>query len=195
MEFVIATHNEHKVIEFSRMLKPLGFEAKFDPSLSDVEETGTTFAENAYIKAAAACEETGLPAVADDSGLCVDALDGRPGVYSARYAPEGEKNQKLIKELEGLPKEKRTAHYVSAICCVFPNGDMITSIGTCDGFITTEERGTNGFGYDPIFEYEDGQTFGEKTDAEKDALSHRGKSLAAFVERLREYKSKEQNHD
>lgn len=191
MTLLIATHNENKVKEFARILSPLGIEVTYDPSLPDVEETGTTFAENAYIKALAACKVSGLPAVADDSGICVDALNGGPGIYSARYAPEKEQNSKLLSELEGLPKEKRGAHYAAAICCVFPNGNIITSHGTCEGFITTEPRGTNGFGYDPIFECPDGRTFGEKTAEEKDSLSHRSKALTAFAERLMEYQNKE----
>ncbi|MBP5303951.1 MAG: RdgB/HAM1 family non-canonical purine NTP pyrophosphatase [Clostridia bacterium] len=195
MKFVIATHNAHKVEEFSRILAPLGIEAMADPSLSDVEETGTTFSENAFLKAQAACKETGLPAVADDSGLCVDALNGEPGIYSARYAPEGQKKQTILNKLQGIPKEQRTARFVCAICCVFPNGEMITAQGVCEGTIAFACRGDSGFGYDPIFECPDGKTFGEKTAQEKDQYSHRSKALHAFVQRLEEYTAKENHHD
>ena len=186
MKFVIATHNEHKVTEFKRMLEPMGIEV-VTAELSEVEETGVTFAENAFLKAESACKETGLPAVADDSGLSVDALGGEPGVYSARYAPQGQKRIKVLKNLEGVPPERRGAHFTSAICCVFPNGDKIEAEGRCYGKIAQESRGDNGFGYDSIFMQEDGRTFGEISDAEKDAQSHRGLALREFVQKLDKY--------
>ena len=120
MDMIIATHNKHKVEEFSRILAPLGVTIR-----TAAEETGTTFRENAYLKAKSACDETGLPCIADDSGLSVDALDGAPGVYSARYAPEGQRKQTVLQKLENVPDDKRGAHFTSAICCVFPNGDVL----------------------------------------------------------------------
>ena len=185
MKFVIATHNKGKVVEFQRLLEPMGIEAVM-MDISEPEETGATFQENAFIKAESACKETGLPAVADDSGLCVDYLGGAPGVYSARFAEPGRRRLTVLEKLKGVPAEQRGAHFVSAVCCVFPNGDKIEAEGKCFGTIAFESRGENGFGYDSIFQQE-GRTFGEMTAAEKDARSHRGKAFAAFEEKLREY--------
>lgn len=190
MEMIIATHNAHKVEEFSRILAPLGVTVR-TAELTEAEETGATFRENAYIKAKSACGETGLPCIADDSGLSVDALNGEPGVYSARYAPEGQRKLTVLQKLENVPEEKRGAHFTSAICCVFPNGDVLEAEGRCYGRIARECRGQGGFGYDPIFICTEegcaGKTFGEASPAEKDAVSHRGKSLRLFVERLKGY--------
>lgn len=187
---IIATHNAHKVEEFSRILAPLGVTVR-TAELTEAEETGATFRENAYIKAKSACGETGLPCIADDSGLSVDALNGEPGVYSARYAPEGQRKLTVLQKLENVPEEKRGAHFTSAICCVFPNGDVLEAEGRCYGRIARECRGQGGFGYDPIFICTEegcaGKTFGEASPAEKDAVSHRGKSLRLFVERLKGY--------
>ncbi len=192
MKFVIATHNKHKLQELQRILSPLGVDA-ITADLSEVEETGTTFAENAYLKAKAACEETGLPAVADDSGLEVDALDGRPGVYSARYAGEdatdAQRIQKLLGELAEVPAEKRIARFVSAICCVFPNGDILRAEGDCPGSIAFAPAGEDGFGYDPVFLCGE-KTFAQMTAAEKDAVSHRGKALEKFHLVLKDYLNK-----
>jgi XTP/dITP diphosphohydrolase len=185
MKFVIATHNPGKVVEFKRILEPMGIEV-VTAELSEPEETGSTFSENAFIKAESACKETGLPAVADDSGLCVDYLDGAPGIYSARFAPQGQKRKKILSLLEGVPEEKRGAHFVSAVCAVFPNGDRIDAIGKCFGTIAFESRGENGFGYDSIFQQGD-KTFGEISDEEKDARSHRGKAFEDFIEKLQQY--------
>ena len=186
MTFVIATHNQHKLTELERILSPLQIEVT-TAQLDEVEETGTTFAQNAFLKADAACRQTGLPAVADDSGLMVDALDGAPGVYSARYAGEGatdsQRIEKLLGELKAVPKEQRTAHFVSSICCVFPNGKTVTAEGTCSGSIEFSPSGTDGFGYDPVF-LVNGKTFAELTAQEKDAISHRGRALRQFVEKL-----------
>ena len=129
MDMIIATHNKHKVEEFSRILAPLGVTIR-TAALTEAEETGTTFRENAYLKAKSACDETGLPCIADDSGLSVDALDGAPGVYSARYAPEGQRKQTVLQKLENVPDDKRGAHFTSAICCVFPNGDVLAASAT-----------------------------------------------------------------
>lgn len=188
MQFVLATHNKDKVREMTRILAPLGIEA-ITPDLPEVDETGTTFAENAFLKAESACKFTGLPAVADDSGIAVDALNGAPGVYSARYAGEDatdeDRNNKLMEELKDVPDEKRTARYVCAICCVFPNGEKIEALGTCEGVIARAPKGTAGFGYDPIFLVGD-RTYGEYGDDEKDAVSHRGKAMRAFAAILKE---------
>ena len=185
MKFVIATHNKVKLVEFQRLLEPMGIEA-VTMDISEPEEDGASFAENAYIKAAAACKETGLPAVADDSGLCVDYLDGAPGIYSARFAQPGKRRLTVLEKLQGVPLEQRGAHFVSAVCCVFPNGDRVEAEGKCFGSIGFESLGENGFGYDSIFE-QDGVTFGELTAAEKDARSHRGHAFAAFEKKLRDY--------
>ena len=128
--FIIATHNQHKLSELERILTPLKIDAA-TAQLDEVEETGTTFAENAFLKAEAACRQTDMPAVADDSGLMVDALNGAPGVYSARYAGEGasdmDRIQKLLLNLKDVPKERRAAKFICAICCVYPNGDIVTA--------------------------------------------------------------------
>ena len=190
MDMIIATHNKHKVEEFSRILAPLGVTIR-TAALTEAEETGTTFRENAYLKAKSACDETGLPCIADDSGLSVDALDGAPGVYSARYAPEGQRKQTVLQKLENVPDDKRGAHFTSAICCVFPNGDVREAEGRCYGSTAHECRGAGGFGYDPIFLCAEegcaGKTFGEASPEEKDAVSHRGRSLRLFVEKLENY--------
>ena len=189
MKLIIATHNQDKVKEFRRILAPLSVTVE-TTKLDEVEETGRTFEENARLKAAAACLATGLPAVADDSGLAVDALDGAPGVYSARYAGEGassaDRNQKLLRALRSVPAEKRGARFVCAICCVFPNGNVITAQGECEGTIAFQTLGEGGFGYDPLF-LVGNRSFGELSGEEKDRISHRGKALQEFAEKLKEY--------
>lgn len=191
MQFVIATGNAHKLIELERILNPLGIDAvsskSLGVSLDDVEETGTTFEENAYLKAKAACDKTGLPAVADDSGLCVDVLNGAPGVYSARYAGENatdrQRYEKLLKEMNGA--ENRAAKFVSAVCCVWPNGDTLTVRGECPGLIGMAPLGDNGFGYDPVFMV-GAKSFAQLTPEEKDAISHRGQALKKLQQALEE---------
>ena len=190
MNFVIASNNEKKAAELERILKPLGVSVKtaaeLGISLDDVEETGLTFKENAEIKADAALKKTGLPSIADDSGLMVDALGGRPGVYSARYADTDEdKINKLMGELAATGSENRTAQFACVICCAFPDGRKIFAYGQCDGNIGYAPRGNNGFGYDPIFFVEGNKTFAELTDTQKDAMSHRGKALRELSELLR----------
>lgn len=192
IKFIIASNNKGKVAELDRILNPLGVTAvtakSEGVSLDDVEETGTTFAENAYIKASAAFKKTGMPSVADDSGLMVDALGGEPGVYSARYAGEGATDEdrinKLLKNLEGIPTEKRTAHFVSSICCIIDENTVITAEGTCDGVISEKPVGNGGFGYDPVFMTESGKSFAQLSSEEKDAVSHRGKALRELYEKL-----------
>ena len=159
----------------------------------DVEETGTTFAENAMLKAKAICTAANLPAIADDSGLCVDALNGGPGVYSARYGGEGLDDKGrytlLLQNMRG--QTTRAAHFACAIACAFPNGDELTAEGRCDGTIAFAPMGEGGFGYDPVFFVpEKAKTFGQLTAEEKSAISHRGKALKAFSEKLATYLGK-----
>lgn len=197
MDFLIATHNMKKRDELQRILSPLGVhvltadEAGVD--LTDVEETGTTFEENALLKARSGCKEGKMPCIADDSGLCVDALDGAPGVYSARFAGEhgndDKNNEKLLSLLSDVPPEKRTARFVSTVACVFPDGRELVVRGECEGRIGYEKRGENGFGYDPLF-YVGERTFAEFTPEEKDAVSHRGNALRALTEALPAYLEK-----
>lgn len=184
MKIIIATHNKHKLQEMSRILSPMGYEVVTDTDigieLSDVEENGETFLDNARIKAEAGCKESGLPCIADDSGLCVDALGGAPGVFSARYSgvhgDDDGNNRKLLKELEEVPAEKRTAHFACAICVSFPDGSEVTATGKCEGYIGYEKKGSNGFGYDPLFMVGD-RSLAEMSAEEKDAISHRGNAL------------------
>ncbi len=188
MQFIIATQNQHKLAEMQRMLQPLGITV-CTAELPPVAETGTTFAENALLKARSACDYTGQPAIADDSGLIVDALNGAPGVYSARYAgpnaTDEQNNAKLLAALQNVPAP-HAARFMCAVCCVFPNGDRITAQGSCEGEIALAPAGSGGFGYDPLFLV--GQrSFAQLTDAEKDQLSHRGKALAQFYEQLQTY--------
>ncbi len=194
MKIFIATKNLNKLKEFNRILTPLGFEVlsirDFEKEFPEVEETGTTFAENALLKARAGLEFTGLISVSDDSGICVDYLGGRPGIYSARYAGEpcdDLKNlYKLLEELDGVPYEKRTGKYVSTIACVFPDGREFTVSGECHGHIAEYPEGNGGFGYDPIFISEKGRV-SLITPEEKDEISHRGKALRLFSEELKKY--------
>lgn len=184
MKIVIATHNKHKLAEMARILEPMGYEVVTDRDLgielTDVEENGKTFLENARIKAESGCRESGLACIADDSGLCVDALGGEPGVYSARYSGEhgndAANNEKLLFNIKDVPDEKRTARFVCSICVSFPDGSEITAEGVCEGKIGYEYRGNNGFGYDPLFMVGD-KSFAEFTAEEKDAVSHRGNAL------------------
>lgn len=194
MDFLIATHNMKKRDELHRILAPLGIKVFLDYekgiTLNEVEETGKTFEENALLKARSGCRDSGMPCIADDSGLCVDALDGRPGIYSARYqgedTPYPEKMRCLIKELEGVEDEKRTARFVSCAACVFPDGREFTVRGTCEGKIAYEMHGNNGFGFDPVFMVGD-RSFAELTPEEKDSISHRGNSIRALAEKLPDY--------
>ena len=194
MKFLIATKNKHKLLEVQRILEPMGITAisenELDICLSDVVEDGDSFEENALIKARRACKETGMITVADDSGLCVDALNGAPGIYSARYAGEpsdsDKNNQKLLKALENVPYEKRTAAFVSVIACVFPDGREFCVQGSCKGFIGFSPMGEGGFGYDPLFISKLG-CFGEISAEQKDSISHRGEALKIFSKELKNY--------
>lgn len=193
MDFIIATHNLKKRDELQRILFPLGF-CVFTAEekgivLTDVEETGETFAENAFLKAESACRESGMPSIADDSGLMVDCLDGAPGVYSARFSGEhgnDEKNiDKLLSLMESVPNEKRTARFVSSVCCVLPDGRKIEAYGACEGMIARERHGNGGFGYDPVFMVGE-KSFAEMTKEEKDAISHRGIALRNLRDLLKQ---------
>lgn len=192
MKLLIATHNNKKKTELQRILSPLGIEVVIAEDigceLRDVEETGTTFEENARIKAVAGCEDSGIACIADDSGLCVDYINGEPGVYSARYSGvhgDDEANiDKLLNKLDGVERKDRTARFVCAACCAFPDGRIITVRGKCEGEILTERHGSGGFGYDPVF-MSGGKSFGEITAEEKDAMSHRGKALRLMSEELK----------
>ena len=193
MKFVLATRNVNKVKEMGEILGRFGVEVVSVEDLGitvEVEETGTTFAENAMLKAKAICEAAKLPAIADDSGLCVDALNGGPGVYSARYGGEGLDDRGrymlLLQNMRG--QTTRAAHFACAIACAFPNGDTLTAEGICPGAIAFAPMGEGGFGYDPVFlvpAYR--KTFGQLTAEEKNAISHRGKALADFAEKLETY--------
>lgn len=193
MKFVLATHNPGKLKEMSAILSRFGIEVVMPSDLGltvDVEETGTTFAENAMLKAKAICEASNLPAVADDSGLCVDALNGGPGVYSARYGGEDLDDKArytlLLNSLRG--QTTRAAHFSCAVACAFPNGDTLTAEGRCDGSIAFAPMGTDGFGYDPVFLVPElRKTFAQLTAEEKSAISHRGKALEKFSIKLNDY--------
>lgn len=195
-KFVLATHNPGKMKEMSAILAELGIQVVGPDELGidvEVEETGTTFAENAMLKARAICAASGLPAIADDSGLCVDALNGGPGVYSARYGGEGlddrGRTMLLLQNMRG--QTTRAAHFACAICCVFPSGDTLTAEGRCEGAIAFAPMGEGGFGYDPVFLVpEKAKTFSQLTAEEKNAISHRGKALRAFSEKLATYLKK-----
>ncbi len=195
MKIIVATGNEGKIKEMREILKGDGIEllSLKDAGLLDVEiiEDGKTFEENAIIKAKKICEVSGEMVLADDSGLEVDALNGAPGIYSARYlgrdVPYTEKNNHIIKELEGLEGEERSARFVCVIACAFPNGEVISTKGTIEGQIGFSEKGENGFGYDPIFLLpERNLTTAEITPEEKNKISHRGKALVKMYETLKE---------
>lgn len=190
---VLATHNAGKIREFKSVLEPLGYTVAavrdLCPDLPEPEETGTTFEENARLKAAYYMKASGLPCLADDSGIMADALHGRPGVYSARYAgpdcDDEQNNQKLIAELAAFPPEQRTVHYVCVLALLFPDGREIVKAGRCSGILRDFYAGTNGFGYDPLFYMpEKGKTMAEMTMEEKNEISHRGKALDQLVEAL-----------
>lgn len=192
-KIVFATNNANKLREAAEILAPLGIEVISQREAGadcEPEENGVTFAENAMIKAKAVFDIVKIPVFADDSGLCVDALDGRPGVYSARYAGENstdeEKYLKLLDEMKDVPKEKRTAHFTSSICCILPNGEKIQVEGKCNGEIAFEPYGDGGFGYDPVF-FVNGKSYAQISAQEKDAISHRGQALRMLKAELEKY--------
>lgn len=182
---IVATKNKGKVAEFQQLFAKKGIEVRslldYD-HMPDVEETGTTFAENAILKATTIANMLHETVIADDSGLIVDALNGEPGVYSARYAGEGKNDQanieKVLKKLQGVPFEQRTARFYCTLAVAKPNGDVITVDGVCEGYITKSPIGENGFGYDPIFFVPEKQrTMAQLTKEEKNEISHRAKAL------------------
>lgn len=207
MVICAATGNAAKLREIRRILAPRGFEVKSQKDLGiqlNPEENGSTFKENAFIKAEAICIASGLPTLADDSGLAVDILNGEPGVYSARYAgghgDDEANNKKLLKNLEGYPYEQRKAKFVCALCLYLPGGANMTVEGECAGHIIEAPRGDNGFGYDPLFVADriglagggegpntEGLTTSEMEDWQKDAISHRGKALAMLEDKLADF--------
>ena len=199
-----ATGNAGKLKEIRRILEAQGHEVKSQKELGitlEPEETGTTFAENALIKAKAICEASGLPTLADDSGLMVEALGGAPGVYSARYCgrhgDDEANNDKLLAALADVEEGKRAAKFVSAVCFYLPESRFVTYLGECPGRVIFERRGTNGFGYDPLFVPDEvglaegdvrpnteGRTYAQLEAFEKDAISHRGKAMALLDKNL-----------
>lgn len=192
-QIIFATGNQGKIKEIKKILGDLGMEIlsmKEAGIVTDIEENGSTFMENAVIKAKAVSQYTEAIVMADDSGLVIDALNGEPGIYSARYMGEDTsyriKNQNLIDRLEGVPDEKRTARFVCAIAAVLPDGTVLQAEGTIEGIIGYEERGENGFGYDPIFYVPElGKSTAELSDDEKNAISHRGNALRKMKELLK----------
>ncbi len=192
MKVILASNNKNKIREMSQILSPFGMEVLSQREAGadfEVEENGTTFRENAEIKAEAVYERLGVPVIADDSGLVVDALGGAPGVYSHRFAGENatdrDRNDKLMRELADVPEEKRTARFMCVICFIDEKGEKHFFEGTCEGVIGREPRGENGFGYDPVF-YRDGKSLAEMTDDEKNSISHRGNALRLMKKYLEE---------
>jgi len=195
MRFVLASHNRGKLKEMQEILGELGVEVVLQSDLGidlEPEENGATFAENAAIKAKAVMEASGLPAIADDSGLCVDALNGAPGVYSARYGgldDDAARYRLLLNNLRGATN--RAARFHTDVVCAFPNGDVLRAQGECRGTIAFAPRGEGGFGYDPIFFVPElRKTFAQLTAEEKNAISHRGNALRAFAVELKNYLEK-----
>ena len=196
MTLVLASKNKKKLVEMNDILSHLGIEVCSEAEAGvdvEVEETGTTFEENSLLKAKAVMEASGLPAIADDSGLCVDALGGAPGVYSARSGGPGlddvGRYQLLLENMKG--QMPRTARFVSVITCCFPNGDVLSARGECEGTIAFAPMGEGGFGYDPVFFVPElKKTFSQLTPDETNAISHRGKALKAFQGKLEEYLKK-----
>lgn len=195
MKVVLASKNQHKLVEISKITEKFGFELVLQSQLGvdiDVEETGSTFEENSYIKAKTVMEATGLPALADDSGIAVDALNGEPGIYSARYGfdptlDDWGRLQLLLKNAQDIPDGQRQAQFVCVITMVTPEGQTIQARGEIHGQLTREPRGENGFGYDPIFYYPPmGKTTAEMTAEEKNQVSHRANALNVFYNKLKE---------
>ena len=196
MRVVLATQNAHKLIEMRRILDEAGLDIELVgtdqfPDLTDVAETGSTFAANALLKARSVCAETGLPAIADDSGLGVDALNGMPGIFSARWSGahgnDAANLSLLLGQLSDVPDARRGAAFHCAAAVVFPDGTERVVEGSIDGTLIREPRGSNGFGYDPIFiPIGESRTTAEMSPDEKDAISHRGRAMRALVPVLRD---------
>ena len=195
MKVVLASHNPHKLKEISKITEKFGIELVLQSDLGvdiGVEETGSTFEENSFQKAEAVMKATGLPALADDSGIAVDALNGEPGIYSARYGFDDSlddwgRMMLLLKNTEHVPDGKRQAQFVCVMTFITPAGQVIQARGEIHGELTREPRGENGFGYDPIFFYPPfGKTTAEVSPEEKNAVSHRGVALQKFYEKMKE---------
>ena len=195
MKVVLASHNPHKLKEISKITEKFGIELVLQSELGvdiDVEETGSTFEENSFQKAEAVMKATGLPALADDSGIAVDALNGEPGIYSARYGfdeslDDWGRMMLLLKNTEHVPDGNRQAQFVCVITFITPAGQVIQARGEIHGELTREPRGENGFGYDPIFFYPPfGKTTAEVSPEQKNAVSHRGVALQKFYEKMKE---------
>lgn len=195
MKVVLASHNPHKLVEIREILQPLGIDVVLESELGvavEVEETGTTFAENAYLKAKAVMEATGLPALADDSGIAVKALGGAPGIYSARYGGDPTLDdwgrlQLLLQNTAQVPDGQRQAKFVAAIALVYPDGQQIAVQGEVHGELLRQPVGEGGFGYDPIFYYPPaGKSFAQLTAEEKNQVSHRARALRSLLEKLSE---------
>ena len=195
MKVVLASKNKHKLVEISQITKKFDMELVLESDLGvdiDVEETGTTFEENSFLKANAVMQATGLPALADDSGIAVDALNGEPGIYSARYGfddtlDDAGRVRLLLKNMENVPDGQRQAKFVCVITLVTPDGKTIQARGEVHGEVLRETRGEGGFGYDPIFYYPPfGKTLAQAAPEEKNQVSHRAKALQVFYEKLKE---------
>lgn len=187
MKLILATNNKGKIKEYKEIFAPLGFDVLSQNEAGiniEVKETGTSFCENAYLKAKAIYDITNSYVLADDSGLEVSALNGRPGIYSSRYAPEGKRCEKILEEMKDVPNDKRQARFVCSICLICADGKKITVEGYCEGKIGYEKKGNNGFGYDPIFIYDDNMTLAQMTDDNKNAISHRGNAVKKLIEMI-----------
>ena len=193
MKVVLASKNKHKLVEISQITEKFDIQLVLESDLGvdiDVEETGSTFEENSFLKANAVMQATGLPALADDSGIAVDALNGEPGIYSARYGfdeslDDAGRVQLLLKNMKDVPDDKRQAKFVCVITLVTPDGNSIQARGEVHGFVTHAPAGEGGFGYDPVFLLPGtGKTFGQLSQEEKSAVSHRGKALKEFAGKL-----------
>ena len=197
MKVILASKNPHKLTELSVILSQHGFKIALESEYGldiDVDETGTTFEENSLLKAEAVMKASGLPVLADDSGLMVDALDGAPGVYSARYghkSSDGERTAFLLENMKDVPDDKRTAKFVCVITCLWPDGRKIVARGECPGVITHEVHGENGFGYDPVFYLPElGMTYAELPSEQKNAISHRARALQEFCRKYQQMQEK-----
>lgn len=193
MKVILASKNQHKLTELSSILSKLGFEIALESDYGldiEVEETGETFEENSLLKAEAVMKASGMPVLADDSGLMVDALSGAPGVYSARYGNKGSDSERtayLLENMKDVPDTQRGAKFVCVITCLFPDGRKIVARGECPGVIARAPKGENGFGYDPVFylpEY--GMTYAELPAEQKNAISHRARALQDFCRKYQE---------
>lgn len=201
MKVVLASQNRHKLAEIQAILSKYNMELILQSELGlqiDVEETGTSFEENSMLKAKAVVEASGLPAIADDSGLSVDVLGGAPGIYSARYGGEACRSDRdrlnhLLDNLRGIRPEERTARFICVITLLYPDGKAIVARGSCEGMITTEPHGDDGFGYDPVFYVpREGRTFAEMGAEKKNAISHRAHALQLLCAKLDEENRKDE---